>query len=419
MSLTKCETFNTIFQERYSAGLYLFSLAVFVIGGFIYSYYLGAQLKFRDERLYLAIAENIASGNGFSFDGLKPTAFLPPVYPFLLALFIKMGASVVWLRYMNFVFLGFCLFTMRSILQYEKAGKGIGLAAILMLGYCVLFYTAGTLYPQTLFALILLIVVRVAVQQPFRAIDAFLLGILSAVIVLVHGTGIFVPPVICVWLVVTSNKKRQILKRLSLAVFVSICCLSAWAYRNYTVFHRFIPLTTHGGDILYIGNNPHTSLSAWYEYVNEDFYKEASKLPEEEQNSYYVRRTIEFWTSQPWHALRLYFLKLTDYFNFRNNLCVSGEFNTWRAVVMFITYYPLLFSLIARILSVKRFPFSRFDWLLSSLYIGSAFFHAVFLPRIRFRLPYDMLLTMYIGYMYSAIIRGRMFIAAGEDDNGT
>ncbi len=403
--------------RRYGNHIYVLVIFLFLTIGLIYSFYLGNQLKFPDERLYLAIAKNIAGGKGYSFDGVEPTAFLPPVYPLLLSIFIKLGFSIPLLRYLNFIFLSLSLVIIHSILRHEKAEIGIGPVSLLMGAYGVLFYTAGTFYPQTLFSLVLIMMVRVAICIDFNWIKAVLFGALSAMIVLVHGSGVFVPPVIGLWVLSRSHERRKIVTRLGLSVVIAMLFISLWSFRNYSAFHRIIPLTTHGGDTLYIGNNPHTCLSAWYDYVNDDFYKQVSKLPEPDQNSYYVKRTLDFWKNQPIKAARLYLFKFVNYFNFKNNLCVTREFNTWRSVIMFITYYPLVLCLILRLLYMRRFPLEDIEWLLLSLYTASALFYALFLPRIRFRLPYDLLLITSIGFMSSLIARNCHLLGRINNEN--
>ncbi|NPA94109.1 MAG: hypothetical protein GXO58_01630 [Thermodesulfobacteria bacterium] len=391
--------------QKYGTSLYVFTLFAFVVAGLVYSFWLGDSLKFPDERLYLSIAENIAKGHGFSFDGITPTAFFPPVYPLILALFIKLGFSIPLLRFLNFIFLAASLVTIFSILKTQNGDIGIGPAAFLMGGYGVLFYTAGTFYPQTLFTFVLLLIVRVAIQRPFGVREAMIFGCLSAMLVLIHGTGVFVPPVVAIWLFMTSQQKKRMLKLLSISVLVAVICMSLWTFRNYKRFKSFIPLTTHGGDTLYIGNNPNTSISYWYDYVNDKFYQKVSRLPEQEQNREYVKRTLKFWIETPSKAIKLYFLKLIEYFNYKNNLCIKAEFSKWRGLFMFITYYPLLLCLVIRLLYARKIPLSDIEKLFVALYLVSAFFHALFLPRIRFRLPYDVILIAHIGLMFSIVAR--------------
>ncbi len=373
----------------------------FLTAGLGYSYYLGDELRFPDEKQYFEIAQNIAAGNGYSIDGNEPTAIFPPVYPHFLAFFKKMGAPIFVLRYLNFILLALSVYVIRSIIQQEKGKPGAALSAVLLAGYGVLFYTAGTLYTQTIYTLTLLGIIRLVISRDFNYPKTVLLGLFSALIIMIHPTGVFIPPLVVIWLFYPRN--YHIIGKGVLAALVAVACISIWSYRNYTVFDRFIPITSHGGDTLYIGNNPHTSLTSWYNYIYEDYYIEANKLSEPEQNGYYIRKTIEFWTQHTGDAIQLYFMKLLDYFNYRNNLCISSEFSAVREVIMFVTYYPLLTCLVLRLLFAGKIPLSRTESLLVSIYLISALFHSFFLPRIRFRLPYDAVLISHIGIMLALV----------------
>ncbi len=381
--------------------------ALIVIGGTVYSVIKGCGLNFPDERQYFAIAMNIASGHGFSLNGTSPTALFPPGWPFLLAVLIKIGASCTIIHITNFIFLACSIYVISSILKHEDASIGTAISALLIPAYCVLFYTAGTLYPQTFFTLILLLLVRSALDAANSLPWALLFGLLCGALILVHSTGVFIPPVAGLWIIfspVSSKERKKALLHVTIAAIVATIAVSAWTYRNYTVFHQFIPLTTHGGDTLYIGNNPHTSLSAWYNYVDDEFYKKVSRLPETQQNRHYVQKTLEFWTDHTGDAIRLYLVKLADYFNFYNNL-FAAKFDMLKRVIMFVTYYPLLACFIIRLTVVKRMPLLPAEKLFTAIYLTSALFHAIFVPRIRFRLPYDVILITHIGLMFSILAR--------------
>lgn len=375
----------------------------FLLAGLVYSFSLGNTLRYPDARQYYSIAENLAAGNGYSLDGTSPTAVRTPAWPLLLAFFIKLGAPIRLLRYLNFIMLAVCVYIIRSILRHEQAGAGAPLSAVLLIGYGVLFYTAGTLYTQTMFTLLLLLIIRLAISHPFGYGHAVLFGLLSALIIMTHPTAVFIPPLVVFWLVLPKN--FSLVQKAAVSALVAVLVVSLWSYRNYVAFDRFIPITSHGGDTLYLGNNPRTNLSAWYEYFADDeqYDAEARQLSEEEANRYYFKKVAEFWTEHTGDAFKLYLLKLIDYFNFRNNLYVKKEFTPLRSVMMFVTYYPLLLCLILRLLFSWKIPLSKTEKLLVAIYIVSAFFHAVFLPRIRFRLPYDAVLIAHIGIMYTQL----------------
>ena len=389
------------FLDHYENLIVHMAALVILLAGLGYTLHLGNVLVYPDAKQYYGMAQNIAAGNGLTLDGVTPIALFPPAVPCFFALFIKLGAPIMVLRYLNFIALALCVYIIRSILTTIGAKSGSPLSALLILCYPVLFYTAGTLYTQTLFMFLLLLIIRVAVSHRFSYLHAVLLGILSTLLIMSHSTGIFIPPLVVIWLILPRN--YSMIGKGVVAALVAIICFAPWWYRNYTVFDRFIPLTSHGGDTLYIGNNPNTNLDAWYTYTEEDYFIEAKQFSDEEKNAYYLRKTVEFWTEHTGDAVTLYFVKLLDHFNFRNKLAQSQESSVLRDTVMFITYYPLLLCLVVRLLLAWHIPLSKTEKLLFVIYLVSAFFHALFLPRIRFRLPYDAVLIAHIGIMYSLV----------------
>lgn len=373
----------------------------FLIAGLGYSIYLGNNLRYPDAERYYTIAVNLADGNGYSLDGNNPTAFRTPAYPLFLAFFIKCGASITVLRYLNFIILSLGIYVIRSILRASKAETGAPLAAVLLVAYGALFYTAGTLYTQTMLTMVLLLMIRVALFPRFGYRHATVLGILSGTLIMVHPSGIFIPPLIVLWLILP--KKWNMIGKGVIAALVAIACISPWAYRNYLAFDKFIPISSHGSDTLYIGNNPQTNVAKWYEWETHEVYKKSFGLPEEELRRYYVDQVIKFWTEHPADAAKLYLEKLIYYFNYRNNLQMSNESSRIKDIILFITYYPLLLCLVVRLLFIPKVPLSRTEKLLVAIYFGSALFYAIFIPRIRFRLPFDAVLITHVGIMWSLI----------------
>lgn len=396
------QTYIITLDQHSNRIVYLITF-IFLFAGFIYSLHLGNELRFPDEKQYHLIAEHIANGTGFSIVNSEPTAARPPLYPVFLSLAIYMGAPIILLRYLNFCILALCLYVIRSILRHENVSSGSGLSAIFFLGYGVLFYTAGTLYPQTLFTLLLLCIIRLIISKSFGYSKTVLFGLLSGLIILTHPTGIFIPPLAVIWRFYPRN--YHIIWKGLIAAVITVGCISIWSYRNYVIFDRFIPFTSHGGDTLYIGNNPNTSVASWHSYYEKGLHLEASKLPEYEGNRYYLKKTIQFWTEHTGQAIQLYLYKVVYHFNFRNTFTVKSQNRIIYDIIMFATYYPLLICLVLRILYAIKFPLTRTESLLVTIYLVSALFHAIFLPRIRFRLPYDAVLICHIGIMYSILAK--------------
>jgi 4-amino-4-deoxy-L-arabinose transferase-like glycosyltransferase len=121
-----------------------------IIPGIFYSFHLGNEFRYKDEDSYYNEAKNIAEIHQFSYDGIEPSVFQPPGYSMCLAPFLLLSRSMVPLRIMNYVALGFCVYLIYRLLKDKLSPLSGVLGAILVLCYPVLFYTAGTLYPQTI-----------------------------------------------------------------------------------------------------------------------------------------------------------------------------------------------------------------------------------------------------------------------------
>lgn len=284
------------FIDRHQNLIVHLAVLFILVAGLGYSIYLGNNLRFPDEKKYYEIAVNLASGNGYSLNNI-PTAFRTPGYPFLLVPFKVFGASIIFLRYLNFILLAASIFVVRSILKSIGAKSGAPISAVLLVGYGVLFYTAGTLYAQTMFTFVLLLIVRLVIVPRFTYLHAIVLGMLSTTFIMIHPSGAFIPPLVVLWLVFPRN--WHMIGKGGVAALVALVCLAPWTYRNYLVFDEFIPISTHGTDTLYTGNNPDTDVANWFKWTETDVYKKCSDLPDKEREEYYFRETVRFWTEQP------------------------------------------------------------------------------------------------------------------------
>lgn len=376
--------------------------AVFlIVAGLIYSYSLGNELRFPDEKAYYTYAVNLTQGLGYTLDGKTPSSWRTPGYPVFLSLFVYCGATPIFLRFLNFIALAACLYVMRSILERTNAGKGAAFSGILLLGYGVLFYTAGTLYPQTLFSLFLLLLFRIAITREFTYKKAILYGLVGAILIMLHPTAIFIPPLVVACMILPNN--WSLISRGIVSGLIIIICFVPWVYRNYLIYDAFIPISAHGGDTLYWGNNPNTNFDAWYETITEDIAKQTIGMSEVEEDRFYKKKAYEFWKNQPGAAMKLYIKKFLYHFNFQNKYKIQSESSNIKSIIMFVTYYPLLLCLLLRLLFAGKVPLSRAEYLFVTIYLVSALFHAIFLTRIRFRLPYDVLLITHIGIMFTLL----------------
>src|SRR5262249_33412031 len=114
-------------------------VAIIVVGGALYSAFLGDGLSYFDEFEYYTLARNLVDKHAFTVDGFRPAVFRPPGHPLLLASLMALGAEVLELRIVNFLALGGCVFLTYAILKRQSGTLAGLIGATLVVGYPVLF----------------------------------------------------------------------------------------------------------------------------------------------------------------------------------------------------------------------------------------------------------------------------------------
>ena len=379
-----------------------------VLIGAVYSLRLGSALRFVDERDYYAIAQNLVHGRGYSLDGTTPTAFRPPGYPYFLALFVALGANVVALRVLNFIMLATTMLLLYRFVRRRCNWIGAVSAAVLCAGYVVLSYTAGTLYPQTLAGLLLVVAVTVlADDKPGWLWSGLLLGFLFGWLALSVVHFLFSLAVVAVWMLVARTELRPRARLGSVAVMTAVTALmvGVWVVRNEHALGAPV-LTTNSGITLLHGNSEEAGCNTGASTDISGYVPKDTGLNEVELDAYYREQAIEFIRRHKSRAIRLYALKVLNWLNYRNDLAQKSEASSAKDFVMLFTYGPLLLLFITRLLLAGRLRPSRVEVLLIILYLSNAFAYAIWHTRIRYRLPYDLLLivvvAMFIGNLTAA-----------------
>lgn len=380
-----------------------------ILGGILYSFYIGDNLQFSDEVQYYTIAKNITLKHMYTLDGIKPTAMLPPGYPLLLSFFISLGASITHLRILNFVALGLSIYLLYLIVKNLSSQFAGLIAVVLVICYPALFYLAGKLFAQTIGTFLFLLILFILSRTKTFSIKPFLLiGFLLGCLILTVPSFIFPMFVIVLWVLFSTYEGRI---KASVAIFfVAFFVISIWSARNYNVFNSFVFLSTNSGTVLLLGNSedttPDTPGRMDFSKYTEDIA--GLNLNEVEKDRHLRSKAIEYILENKMRTIKLYFLKVLNYFNFRNKLSSDSDVETfaknYKDIIMLLTYGPLILLFLLRMLSFKRFTLSRFELLLIILYLSNAFFLAIFITRIRFRLPFDfMLIAIVAMFIYNYI----------------
>jgi hypothetical protein len=239
------------------------------------------------------IARALVTGYGYSdpfanvyLAHTGPTAWLPPVYPLLLAAIFRVFGvftpASAWV-----------LFTIQSafsaataLATWEIAARCCSRRVALWAAWIWALYPAAMQYAvrwpwettisTALFAFALVLALRLRgigddVSRP-RTLNLeprtslwIAFGLLWGLIALSNSTLLIFLPVCGVWILIPAlgapSKLRMsgILRVLSgpaLAALLFVACVAPWTVRNQRVFHAFIPLRGNFGAELYMGNGP-------------------------------------------------------------------------------------------------------------------------------------------------------------------
>lgn len=390
--------------QTFRAGWLVAGLALMVmVAGLIYSLRLGNELRFGDEFGYTHVAHNLVTRHWYSEDGIQTSAYRAPGYPWLLGLGMLVGANIVALRVVNFVALAAAMLLAYTLLARQSSPRAGLLAAVGLLCYPVLFFTAGTLYPQTVGAALLLGSLTVAARAEGYGGRWALAGAIFGLAVLAIPSFLLMLPVFALLPVFLSCARRW--PAAALYLVGTLAVIAPWTARNYTVFHRFVPVSTNSGINLLLGNCDGAGPNTGYTVNIDRYSRQTTGMDEAARDDFFRRAALRWIGEHPARVASLYVLKTINFFNVHNELDTHGESSRAKDLVMLLTYGPLLVLLLLRLASWKRVPTTPLERFLLVAYLANALLSAVFFTRIRFRLPFDILLICALALFVDQALR--------------
>jgi 4-amino-4-deoxy-L-arabinose transferase-like glycosyltransferase len=215
------------------------------------------------------IAYSIASGKGFSSPFQRdsgPTAWLAPVYPYLLAGIFKLFGIYTLPSFFAALSLNI-LFSAATCVPIFYAGKRIaGLGVASAAAWLWALFPNAIIIPfewiwdTSLSALLVafLLWATLALAESRRLLDWSLYGLLWGLTLLTNPAVALLLPVFLAWAAYRTRgftpASNSFLRPLLAAAIAVLCCVP-WTVRNYIQFHKFIPLRSNFAFELYIGNN--------------------------------------------------------------------------------------------------------------------------------------------------------------------
>jgi 4-amino-4-deoxy-L-arabinose transferase-like glycosyltransferase len=261
------------------------------------------------------IARSIAQGEGFSnpyFGKTGPTAWLAPVFPYLLAgIFEGFGvyskASAIAALALD------CLFSaLTCIPVYFIARKNFGAAAAHWAGWVwglfpyAIFFSADFIWATTLTTLLMSLVFLAALHLESSSSlwhwAGF--GALSGLGALTDPVVMSVAPFLGVWAGyrLYQNGRRWLAPGLA-AVFAVTLTVAPWFIRNYETFHKVIPFRSCLGLEVYFGNNHdswHWGPPGYHPSDNENEWREYQQLGEIAYTQEKFHEALVFINSHRW-----------------------------------------------------------------------------------------------------------------------
>jgi 4-amino-4-deoxy-L-arabinose transferase-like glycosyltransferase len=275
-----------------------------------------------------AISAAIASGRGFSSPLLGvasgPTAWLTPVYPYLLAGIFKLFGifsfkSSLIIRTIDMAFSSFVCWPVYDIGK-KAFGRHVGAASAWLWAFLPagIYYSVVWVWDTALAVLCMTLLFAATLHIRGRTRLSWWIGYgaLWAFSAMVNATVLSLLPFLALWALWPLRHEFLRTSKLALlAAFVFIAGMAPWTVRNYLVFHKFIPLRSNFGLELWLSNNPEVP-DTWAGYLH--------PTNDREESAKYVRMTeipymeekqseaFTFMRSHPYDTMRFFFRRFED-----------------------------------------------------------------------------------------------------------
>jgi 4-amino-4-deoxy-L-arabinose transferase-like glycosyltransferase len=234
------------------------------------------------------IARSLVTGYGYAnpFNGNSgPTAWVPPLYPLLIAAVFKVFGIYTAISAWVMLALNSIFSAATSIFVYQIAVRCYNRKVALWSAWIWALYPAAMQYAvrwiwemsltTMLFTAVLALAIRTrGIGEPpdektHQTTKQWLLfGLLWGLIALSNSTPLLFLPVCGIWVLAGAKHKAPAFRRAIVSGIVFLAVIAPWMIRNYETFHAFVPFRSNFGAELYMGNNPESDGMPWGKTVN-------------------------------------------------------------------------------------------------------------------------------------------------------
>lgn len=375
--------------DKHHARITVLILLTVVIAGFFYSQHLGDEFTFPDEKAYFQLAGNLATLGIYSEDGQHSNVFWPPGHVLLMTPYRAAGFNARGLRVVNFCYLAAAIYLLGRFLRKHHSATASIFATGICAVYPILFYAAGTLYPQVTGSLLLISILSLMCGTIRPVLRLPILGGLTGLLILAIPVFLLIIPLAYLWALFS---RTLTVRQVTVVAIVAGIVVGSWTIRNYVTFREFALVSVNGGANLLIGNSKNTTPGGGVMTDISDYQADTVGMNLFERDRYFMKEAVLYATSHPGRTAKMYFLKFLNYFNYRNELATEGASSWKKDLILLLSYGPLLLIFLLRFTLFRRYRPHKHELLFALLYVGAGLVYAIFFTRIRFRIPFDMLM---------------------------
>ncbi|MBD3180218.1 MAG: DUF2142 domain-containing protein [Candidatus Latescibacteria bacterium] len=389
-------------RHRWLAGILLISLIIRL--GAVLS--MPAGINWKDGLEYDSFAASLENHHAYLNQYGAPSAYRPPGYPVFLLL---AGRNPTVVRILQSL-LGAVTVLLVYLIAIKLAGRAEAvLAAAVTAVYPLYIYSAGTYYPAVLLSSLLpaVFLLLISARRTGSGGKALAAGFLAGLIALTKGSFLPAFALAAVWLaadrnrhpqeVLTEEAKRATSRiRPALLFVIPILILTGiWGFRNYHAVGSFRPLSTNSGYNFWLGNYPGVKADTGNRKLpgqrEQELAIRSSNRGEVETDRAFLRKGFEHVRDNPRRFVTLSISKFLNFWRLYPSP-MSRELKLWEKLISALSYGPvLILGLYFLFTRIRRMPEAR---LILLIFIGYTAVHALFISKVRLRLPLDTLLII-------------------------
>lgn len=350
------------------------------------------------------IADNLVSRGQYYYSfyhlgASRPTSFIPPVYPFVLAFgryfWQTNGDSVI--KGLQAVISSSVVFSLYGLAREVGASPRQGI----LVGLLWAIYPPAASYVADLstvtlesffIGLAIWLVVRAGSRQSLRS--AMAAGALISLATLTRPTWLVLLPLSFFWLAWYHRHAPAVMLKMTMALSVAgLAVLTPWIAYNFQTHGTLLLTSTNGGINFWIGNNP----KATGEYIfptemDQTLVTSVANWPEVPRDQFFYAKGIEFIRNSPTESLTLMSRKLLYFFLFRPNIGSNYQaaqislLDMASALFILSWLFLLPFALVGLAYVGGRWQEHLF---LILIFLSSAGISMLYFSGTRFRTPID------------------------------